>query len=608
MPSDTHVKVSTSEIKPGNKTFCPGEDPERDAWCTAFFIENHIDHLSYPEQAASPEQVRFMVYTDSNERYFPCSDRMFEAIMDRNRSLYLQEKYREVLQRVIGLIDKYIEDPYERDYLRALISIKYNHETKDEIMIPSRLEKRLIRIFIKRTQIEDPYVLEKECRNRRTKAILESDSFQEALNTVDDIGPANLPATLTGIKQLAELMELKRLLTVSVERRLWDTDENGTWSRDDFISLFERSITGNGVDKLFDFTGVSCTNSNRWCSRSKKILWLADESGEIIFDIRIIRFLVTLGHKVIVVFKEGPLYTKTNFQDVHDDPILSGELKGSLVVRNKNMRKNELVNMLRSDHDIIIISDGIAENLNLLLTSTTFARIFKEVDGVISRGEDQKRRLFDSHFQYTQDIYSIASDDSGRVIVDFKPRHPDFIKFSHEDLEIKAGTIIDEMKNAKRNGMTVIFYSGIIGSIPGKITMAKQVMQTFINHLKSQLSQTYIINPSEHYEPGMDADDLMYMWEIVQRSGLIDIWRFQSYDDISTAFQLMKVKVPPEWVGKDATFSTGCTKEMKIALEVQQAHPEMQLIGPSKEKFMRRAEYGVGMMYDRRLIDVADIG
>ncbi|MEJ2476495.1 MAG: hypothetical protein P8Y40_03145, partial [Desulfobacterales bacterium] len=93
---------------------------------------------------------------------------------------------------------------------------------------------------------------------------------------------------------------------------------------------------------------------------------------------------------------------------------------------------------------------------------------------------------------------------------------------------------------------------------------------------------------------------LMYMWEIVQRSGLIDIWRFQTYEDILQAFQILKQKVPPEWVGKDATFSTGCTKEMKIAVDVQRSHPEMQIIGPSQEKFMRRDEYGIGKMFDRR--------
>jgi hypothetical protein len=99
----------------------------------------------------------------------------------------------------------------------------------------------------------------------------------------------------------------------------------------------------------------------------------------------------------------------------------------------------------------------------------------------------------------------------------------------------------------------------------------------------------------------MDADDLMYMWEIVQTSGYIDIWRFQAYNDIDTAFRLMDKKVPPEWVGKDATFSTGCTKEMRIAERVQQQYPEMQIIGPAREKFIRRDEYGVGKMFDQRL-------
>ena len=96
----------------------------------------------------------------------------------------------------------------------------------------------------------------------------------------------------------------------------------------------------------------------------------------------------------------------------------------------------------------------------------------------------------------------------------------------------------------------------------------------------------------------------MYMWEVVQRSGLIDIWRFQTVEDIETSFELLQREVPPEWLGKDATYSTGCTKEMNIALDVQQEHPEMQIIGPPKERFLRRSEYGIGKLYDRRLSDI----
>jgi hypothetical protein len=66
----------------------------------------------------------------------------------------------------------------------------------------------------------------------------------------------------------------------------------------------------------------------------------------------------------------------------------------------------------------------------------------------------------------------------------------------------------------------------------------------------------------------------------------------------------MEQKVPPEWIGKDATYSTGCTKEMRIAQDVQIKNPEMQLMGPSVDKFMRRDEYGVGSMYDQRLAGI----
>jgi hypothetical protein len=43
---------------------------------------------------------------------------------------------------------------------------------------------------------------------------------------------------------------------------------------------------------------------------------------------------------------------------------------------------------------------------------------------------------------------------------------------------------------------------------------------------------------------------------------------------------------------------------MRIALDVQKNHPEMQIIGPSREKFMRRDEYGIGKMYDQRLSEL----
>jgi hypothetical protein len=154
------------------------------------------------------------------------------------------------------------------------------------------------------------------------------------------------------------------------------------------------------------------------------------------------------------------------------------------------------------------------------------------------------------------------------------------------------------MSEARSNGQKVMFYSAVVGSIPGQTQTAIAVLNTFVNYLRNKLEKTFIINPAEHFETGMDADDLMYMWEIVQRSGLIDIWRFQTVADIETSFELMGERIPPVWAGKDSTYSTGCTKEMQIALEVQQKYPEMQIIGPSPERFFRRREYGIGKFFD----------
>jgi len=283
--------------------------------------------------------------------------------------------------------------------------------------------------------------------------------------------------------------------------------------------------------------------------------------------------------------------------------VLIKELEDANFIHEKTISKNNLVELLKQEKHIHVVSNGTKEDLNLLLVSTTFSRVFKEVDYVISRGMTQKEILIDSHFNFTQNIININFEKNS-LIVTYKKRHPGFIKFSHQQLENKANKITDQMKSAKKQGMTIMFYSGIIGSIPGKIDVAKKIMTTFIEHLKSHSADLFIINPSLYYEPGMDADDLMYMWEIVQKSTYIDIWRFQTSEDIVESFSLMKQKVPPEWIGKDSTYSTGCTKEMKIAQAVQKKNFEMQLIGPSLDKFMRRNEYGVGSMYDQRLAEL----
>ena len=267
------------------------KNPEMDAWYTAFFIENHLDYYTYPDHAAPPEQVRFMVYTEEDERYYPCSDQMFEAIMNRDQSVFLQRKYSAVLRRILTLIDEQIEDKKEKEYLKSLIKIKYEHETRDEIMIPSRVEKRLVLIFLNRTQIEDPYISEKSLRNRRVGQIFNSEAFNKAINFVAGSDLADPPTTLTEIKELLEHLELKRLLSLSVESSLWKSDQAKSFTKDDYLQLFNRQLTGNGVEPLLRFLGISGKDKSPKAAQKKKILWVANEAGEFIVDLAIIRYL-----------------------------------------------------------------------------------------------------------------------------------------------------------------------------------------------------------------------------------------------------------------------------------------------------------------------------
>jgi uncharacterized protein with ATP-grasp and redox domains len=578
------------------KGFTPiqiGKDPDVDAWFTAFFLENHIDPFAYPTKVSTLEQIEFMVYPENNERFYPCSDKMFDAIMSRNYPDFLKQEYHRVYNKVIQLVDDFIDSDYDRQFLKSLIKIKYDHEIETGLLIPSRLEKRLYKIFLSRTHIENPYFDEKKKENSRAKKLLTSETFKKALNQINGSIENIDNLSLYELREKIKEIEFRRLLSLLSDPGMWADKNFKIPTVAQIKTIFDTHISGNGMARLTQLIHTP----------KSKILWLLDESGGAMVDIFIANFLANLGHTVILAVKETPVFKKISIADTRTDPTLAKSLETARFIHEKTIGKNKLVQLLKQDENIYVISDGTQETLNLLLTSTTFSRIFKEADCVISRGRQQKNRLINTHFQFTRDIINISAENK-KLSITFKPRHPDFINFSHTDLEEKANKIIDQMKSAKARNMTVMFYSGIIGSIPGKIDVAKEIMSRFIEDLNQLSADLFIINPSKYYEPGMDADDLMYMWEIVQRSGYIDIWRFQTADDIADSFALMNQAVPPEWIGKDSTYSTGCTKEMRIAQDVQRTNTEMQLIGPSLDKFMRRDEYGVGSMYDQRLADI----
>ncbi len=573
------------------------KNPEKEAWLANFFTENHIAYEAFPHEVASLEQLRFMVYTEPGQLYYPCSDRTFNAIINKTDSDWLIMNYVKVWEKIKPLVTSIIEDDYKREFLLHLLHIKFRHDTASLVVLPSRVEKRLLHIFVRVSEIDRPLARKKEEMNQKVSRLLNSKAYQEAINDREGL-TLETDSPLDEIGLRISFLKLKRLFSLAFNMEKVMASEELTKER--LMELMSTEVAGEGWKHLEE-TLRSWQSDQEW----HYILWKSPLAGSVLLDLEVIKILVRFGVKVIISVKHSFYFDEITMADVMEDPYLTDRFKISEIITDRQISKNDLLDKLKSDKTIFVIDDGTQERFNPLLTSVTFARAFKEADEVFIRSPKDAWCIAHSSFRYTRNMLLRNLDVTDHLDIIFKPKHPKAVRFSEADLRAKAEALIYHLKMEKRRGKTVMFYSAIVGSIPGQLEMAKKILKVFVNYLRKKHKDVVIINPAEHFEPGMDADDLMYMWEIVQRSGLIDIWRFQTYEDIEKAFELMGEKVPPEWVGKDATYSTGCTKEMQIAREVQKEHPEMQIIGPPWEKFLRRKEYGVGKLYDRTLGDVS---
>jgi uncharacterized protein with ATP-grasp and redox domains len=570
----------------------PGEDPDRDAWLTNFYTENHLAYETFPDKVASPEQLNFIVHMDGEPFYYPCSDELFAAIVEKRASTLLTSAYADIWSRINELVTQAVENKYKRQYLLSLLSIKYQHEISSQVLLPTRLEKRLLGIFTTISEINRPLSLFREQENKRAARFLASSAFEQAFNSRESL-EIKENSTLDDIDLQVHLLKLQRLLLLSTVEGIWQ----GQTVKEDLRRVMNTAIITDGWQWF-------CQRLRRVIFSQKRsyLLWIAGRSGEIVFDLAIIRLLMKLGIKVILAVKQDFYYREISFGDVLEDPVLEKAMSGATLISDSAISKNDLLRFFHEDKRLLVISDGTGEQFNPLRTSITFARAFKEADLVVSRCPGS-RECIGNRFLFTRDLVSIVRRKNGAVGVYLKKHHPAVIRFSESDLRAKAQRLVNMARKEKQQGKKIMFYSAIVGSIPGQLALAKKILNVFVEYLRSTLDNVVIINPGEQFEEGMDADDIMYMWEIFQRSGVIDIWRFQTVADIEKAFRLMGQKVPPEWTGKDATYSTGCTKEMEIAMDIQKKYPEMQLIGPSWEKFQRRTEYGVGKLYDRALAE-----
>lgn len=231
------------------------------------------------------------------------------------------------------------------------------------------------------------------------------------------------------------------------------------------------------------------------------------------------------------------------------------------------------------EHRLVVISDGTRERLNLYRVSVTFSRAWKEADCVLGKGWRCADVLLGTSHSFTRDVLCYWVDEAG-FHLRLRPHAPGVRKCGEADITSHAEGIIATMRAAKARAARLCF-TAALRQYPRRNGHGHCLGAGLCGQSARKMDNILIINPAEHFVDGMDGDDLMYMWEQVQRSGFIDVWRFQTVEDIEESFTLLGRKVPPRWSGKDATFSTGCTKEMRIAMEVQARNREMQIIGPA---------------------------
>ncbi|MDD2966527.1 MAG: hypothetical protein PHN64_03400 [Desulfovibrionaceae bacterium] len=570
-----------------------GKDTAFDGWLFNILIDNNILHDMNPQLIGAPEQMRFMVVLEEDQVYLPCEDSILCNILSGTPTsapataasaasvAALDAMYNRAWRVIVRLVR---QSSVDRDDARRRLTLckhRFRQAIATRTVIPSRVVKRMIALAFFRHGLNELWEDRRSASCGRQQEMLTATTMQQMLHAVDR---SELFGDMLDIQKRLHFLELARKMYLSCMSRPWLD------SLPSVIDIQKGFAEAEQVSKPLElFFGNAA---------SMTVLFLVDADGGFVLDMYFVEALIRMGHRVIVAVKQGFHFFSPTLMDVEADPNLAAWRDKAYIVHDPALGKNALLRLLR-EHKLLIISDGTQERMNLCRVSVSFARAWKECDLVIAKGWRNAGIFLKTSHAFTRDVLCYWMDTKNKQYhVEARPRPSSVRKFSETDLNMQAEKIIRTMRQAREAGKSVMFYSCVIGSIPGQTATASKLVKAFVENLRKKSDNIFIINPAEHFIEGMDGDDLMFMWERVQRSGLIDIWRFQSVEDIEESFALLGRKVPPIWVGKDATYSTGCTKEMRIAIDVQEKNREMQIIGPAPRLFFRRSEYGVGKYYD----------
>ncbi len=397
-----------------------GEDPVFDAWLLHFMTANHLESFIDPVKNASPEQLRFMVALDENQVFAPCSDWQFKRLVTPGLETDLLKVYASVWLALVKLVKNHVSDRYQRRLILNLCRHKFRQALDSSIMIPWRLLKGMITIFLSRSGLDDPYRNRKSILFSRGKAFVESDFFRRAIESC----PYPVPECecLEDMRFELDMIELERIF------RLASLPDQ--WSQDLFTGDFEQYSKMYSKDDV-DFSPVRDTFHGN--STGLKILYLPDETGGLMADLLMIKSLLRQGHSVILSLREGFCFDNPTFWDRDTDPLLAEALKGALFISENRISKNDLLASLRQN-PFAVISDGTRERLNLVRCSVTFARAWKESDLVLAKGWGNRRRLIGNTHLFTRDVICFYRTLKGEFRLEFKAKSANVRKFSEADI------------------------------------------------------------------------------------------------------------------------------------------------------------------------------
>lgn len=351
-----------------------GRDPYLDAWLLHFMTENNIEPTVNPVENAQQEQLRFMVDVDDDQVFVPCSDEMFENLLHTRLSSALRQEYREKWRLLVHLARINIKDRYTRRKIFALSRHKVRQVLHSPFLIPSRFLKQLMTIFMAMSGVHDPQREEKRQANKRALEFMSRPEMNQCLYACPE---STLGCTsIRNLRWELDLLEMARLCRLSLRSEIWEKPDAVHAD-----ASFSAEICRPWPEFAAIMTRVMGPDSGQ---KKLKILYLPASSGGIIFDLRFIRVLLRLGHKVILALKEGYCLDSPVIWDVEHDSALQEALGEALFIENSRMSKNELLRAQR-ENSLLVVSDGTRERLNLWRSSVTFARSWKEADLIIAK-------------------------------------------------------------------------------------------------------------------------------------------------------------------------------------------------------------------------------